>query len=112
MIQGAKRMLAQGRKIVIFPQGTRVAPGVYAPYRVGIAALYEALDVPIVPMALNSGVFWARHSVRKKAGPNMVEFLPPIPPGLPREDVLERLASKLEAARNRPVTHRRAPVRG
>src|SRR3546814_19245415 len=84
MIQGAKRMLAQGRKIVIFPQGTRVAPGVYAPYRVGIAALYEALDVPIVPMALNSGVFWARHSVRKKAGTIQVEFLPPIPPGLQR----------------------------
>src|SRR3546814_439377 len=98
MIQGAKRMLAQGRKIVIFPQGTRVAPGVYAPYRVGIAALYEALDVPIVPMALNSGVFWARHSVRKKAGTITVEFLPPIPPGLQREDVLERLERELEAA--------------
>src|SRR3546814_13687891 len=102
MIQGAKRMLAQGRKIVIFPQGTRVAPGVYAPYRVGIAALYEALDVPIVPMALNSGVFWARPSVRKTAGTTTVELLPPIPPALPAAAVLARLDSATAERGNRP----------
>lgn len=103
MIDGARRVARQRRPIVIFPQGTRVAPGVYAPYRIGIAALYDALDLPVVPMALNSGVFWGRRSFRKKPGTVTVEFLPPIPPGLPRDAFLERLERQLEAATDRLV---------
>ncbi len=110
MIEGARRMVAQRRKIVIFPQGTRVAPGAAAPYRIGIAALYEALQVPVVPMALNAGVFWPRRSLRKRAGTITVEFLPAIPPGLPRDEFLRRLEQELEAASDRLVVAEGGPA--
>lgn len=104
LVAGAQEMKAMGREIVIFPQGTRVAPGVYAPYKVGISMLYEALDVPLVPMALNSGVFWGRHSFIKRPGTITIEFLPPIPPGLSKETALFELEARLEAASDRLVT--------
>lgn len=103
MIDGARRMARQGRPIVIFPQGTRVAAGVWAPYRIGIAALYDALDLPVLPMALNSGVFWPRRSFIKKPGTITVEFLPPLPPDLSRDVMLARLEVELEAATDRLV---------
>ena len=65
-------------------EGTRTAAGTFRPYRVGVAALYEALDLPVVPMALNSGVFWPRRKFIKRPGTITVEFLPPIPPGMNR----------------------------
>ena len=104
IIDGARRVAAQGRPIVIFPQGTRTAAGSYRPYRVGVAALYEALDLPVVPMALNSGVFWPRRKVVKRPGTITVEFLPPIPPGLGRDAFLKRLEEELEGATERLVT--------
>lgn len=103
MIDGARRMARQGRPIVIFPQGTRVAAGVWAPYRIGIAALYDALDVPVLPMALNSGLFWPRRSFVKKPGTITVEFLPPLPSDLSRDVMLARLEVELEAATDRLV---------
>ncbi|HET8727342.1 MAG TPA: lysophospholipid acyltransferase family protein [Alphaproteobacteria bacterium] len=110
MVRGARRMVRQHRPIVIFPQGTRVAAGVYAPYRIGIAALYDALDVPVVPMALNSGVFWPRRSHLKRPGTITVEFLEPIPPGLPREEFLLRLEHVLERASDRLVVAEGGPA--
>jgi 1-acyl-sn-glycerol-3-phosphate acyltransferase len=104
LVEGARQMKAMGREIVIFPQGTRVAPGVYAPYKVGIAMLYEALEVPLVPMALNSGVFWGRHSFIKRPGTITIEFLPPIQPGLPKDTALFELEAVLEEASDRLVT--------
>jgi len=101
LIAGAKRMKAQGREIVIFPQGTRTAAGAYQPYKVGIALLYETLDIPLVPMALNSGVFWGRRTFVKRPGTITIEFLPPIPPGLPKEEALAELERRLEAASER-----------
>lgn len=103
MIEAAERVRDQGRPIVIFPQGTRVAPGVWSPYRIGVYALYEALDLPVVPMALNSGVFWGRKAVRKRGGKITVSFLPPIPPRLGRSAFLSRLESDLEAESDRLV---------
>lgn len=101
LIEGAHRIVAQNRPIVIFPQGTRVAPGQDHAYRSGIFALYDALDLPVVPMALNSGAFWGRRSFRKKSGTITVEFLPAIPPGLPREEIATRLKAELEGASDR-----------
>lgn len=92
-----------GRRIVIFPQGTRTAPGDRKPYKSGVAALYKELELPIVPMALNSGVFWPRRSFIKKPGTITMEFLPPIPPGLPRAEMMQRLESELEKASDRLV---------
>lgn len=103
MIAEARKRAAEGRPIVIFPQGTRTAPGTWRPYRVGSAALYEALDLPVVPMALNSGVFWPRRQFVKRPGTVTVELLPAIPPGLGRAEMLRRLEAELEAATDRLV---------
>ena len=101
MVADAKRAIAAGRPVVIFPQGTRTAPGAAvadAPYQPGVAALYRELGVPLVPVAVNSGMFWGRRAFTKRAGRIAAEFLPPIPPGLPRRDVMAALEARIEAA--------------
>lgn len=97
MMTPAREAAQAGRKIVIFPQGTRVKPGAFIPYKSGLAALYQELNLPVVPMALNSGLFWGKDSFTKKPGLITVEFLPPIPPGLPRKDMMARVQKELEA---------------
>lgn len=87
-----------GRKIVIFPQGTRVAPGVKKPYKVGVVALYQDLGLPVVPVALNSGLFWPKTGWLKHAGTVTIEFLPPIPAGLSRSQMMRRLEHDVETA--------------
>lgn len=96
MVAEAKAAAAAGRPIVIFPEGTRVAPDQHRPYQPGVAALYGQLEVPVVPVALNSGLFWRRNSFWKQPGCITLEFLPPIPPGLPRKDFLARLETAIE----------------
>jgi len=98
MMQAARKAAAEGRPIVIFPEGTRAAPGESRPYKRGVAALYQDLNIPIVPMALNSGLFWPKNSFFKKSGEITVQFLPPIPAGLPREEMMQRLRDELEPA--------------
>lgn len=117
MVRNARPVRDEGRPIVIFPQGTRVAVGAYRPYRIGVGVLYKSLDIPIVPMALNAGLYWARHSFIKRPGTVIVEFLPPIPPGLGRTEAMRELEERLEAATDRlvvaaggPATVRPAPA--
>lgn len=98
MMKAAHKAKDLGRKIVIFPQGTRVLPGVRKPYKSGVAALYKELGLPIVPMAVNSGLFWPKGAFIKKPGTVTIEFLPPIPPGLGRAEMMGRLENELEAA--------------
>ncbi len=98
LLTAARQRAADGRAIAIFPQGTRVAPGTWQPYRAGTFALYEALDLPVVPMALNSGVFWPRRRFLKQPGTITVRFLPPIEPGLDRHAFRHRLEDALEDA--------------
>jgi 1-acyl-sn-glycerol-3-phosphate acyltransferase len=98
MMRAARKAADEGRPIVIFPEGTRVAIGESRPYKIGIAALYQDLNVPIVPLALNSGLLWPKKSFFKKSGTVTLEFLPPIPPGLPREEMMRRLREELEPA--------------
>lgn len=112
LIREAKRITAQGRPMVIFPQGTRTDPGVRAPYRGGVGAVYERLSLPLVPMAVNSGMFWPRRGFLKRPGTITVAFLPPIPPGLPRAEVMARLERDLEAASDRLVTAVGGPAAG
>ena len=85
-----------GRSILIFPQGTRVAPGAAHRYEIGVFALYEATGLPVVPVALNSGHVWGRNSWLKRPGLIDVEFLAPIGPGLSRRDFMERLETAIE----------------
>jgi len=96
MIPAAKKAAAEGRPIVIFPEGTRVAVGESRPYKIGVAALYQYLEVPVVPMALNSGLLWPKNSFFKKRGLITVEILPPIPPGLPRDEMMQKLREALD----------------
>jgi 1-acyl-sn-glycerol-3-phosphate acyltransferase len=103
LVRNSKPVRDEGRPIVIFPQGTRVAAGAYRPYRIGVGVLYENLDIPIVPMALNAGLYWARHSFIKRPGTVVVEFLPPIQPGLGRAKAMQMLEEQLEAATDRLV---------
>jgi 1-acyl-sn-glycerol-3-phosphate acyltransferase len=96
----AERALAEGRPIVIFPEGTRRKPGAPPDYKPGVAGLYAQLQVPCIPVAHNSGLFWAGGFFRKP-GTIILEFLPPIPPGLSRRDFMLLLESRLEEASNR-----------
>ena len=98
MIHAAKARTAGGRSIVIYPEGTRTKPGAHQPYQVGVAALYKELGLPVVPVALNSGRFWPRRSLVRRPGTIVVEFLPPIPPGLPRARFMAALETEIETA--------------
>lgn len=101
LLADGKREMAEGRQIVIMPEGTRVAPGAAPDYKPGAAALYGALAVPCVPFALNSGLFWPRRKFLRLPGTIVLEFLPAIPPGLPRKEFQERLQASIETATNR-----------
>ena len=96
--EGGAKALAQGRPIVIFPEGTRRPPGAAPDYKGGIAYLYGKLGVPVVPMALNSGFYWPRRRFLRHPGKIVVEFLPAIPPGLTGRAFLNRLTGEIEAA--------------
>lgn len=98
MLAEAKAALAARRPLVIFPEGTRTRPGERRPYQPGVAALYSRLDLPVIPVALNSGLFWGRRRFIKRPGEIIVKFLPAIAPGLPREPFMERLENEIEAA--------------
>lgn len=98
MVRRAKVRVAEGKSVLIFPQGTRVAPGRKLPYQPGVAALYNQLGLPCVPVALNSGLFWPRRKFLRPSGTITVEFLTPIPPGLRREPFMTTLEARVEAA--------------
>jgi len=113
LIAGAQKVIQkQKRSIVIFPQGTRVPVGEKRAYKVGIAALYENLNVPIVPVALNAGLFWPKNSFIKKPGKITVEILPAIPAGLSRPEAMKQLEEAIETASNRLVQEARARGEG
>ena len=97
LLADAKEKVGERRQVVIFPEGTRTAPGVPPDYKPGYIALYEGLGVPCVPLALNSGLFWPRRSLMRYPGTIVVEILPPIAPGLPRKEVRQRVESLIEA---------------
>jgi 1-acyl-sn-glycerol-3-phosphate acyltransferase len=96
MGQAAKAVLADGRPILIFPEGTRKKPGDAPDYKPGVAGLYGMLDVPCVPVALNSGAYWTGFT--KRPGTIVLEFLPPIPPGLKRAAFMAMLETRIETA--------------
>ena len=85
-------------QIVIYPQGTRSAPGAKMPYKVGTPILYQQLGQPCIPVATNAGVFWPRRGLYRRPGVVVVEFLEPIPPGLDRASFLAILEQQIEEA--------------
>ena len=101
MVRNCLRELDAGRPLVIFPEGTRGAPGQRLPYHPGVAALYRQASVPVVPVALNSGLFWGRRAFIKQPGVITLEFLPPMPIGLDRPAFMAELEARIEAASER-----------
>jgi len=100
LIKDARKSVAAGRPIVIFPEGTRMPPNEKAEYQSGVAALYKDLKIPVVPVALNSGVYWPKRKLIRRPGVITLRFLSPIPPGLPRKEFMERLESEIETVQN------------
>lgn len=101
MVTLGKKRVAEGseRQVVIFPEGTRAKPGEKASYHpAGLRAFYKALDVPLVPVATNSGLCWQARGITRHPGHVVYEVLPPIEPGLPYKDMLARVEQDLEAA--------------
>ncbi len=96
MMAQARAAVGRGCRIVIFPEGTRKAPLAKADYRQGIARLYAELNVPVVPVALNSGLFWGRNSLVIWPGTAKAKFLPPIEAGLPPDVFIQRLKKAIE----------------
>lgn len=100
MVRHARERLAGGRQIMIFPEGTRTAPGVPGDYKPGVAAIYRDLEGPCWPVATNSGAHWPAHGFMRRRGVVVFEFLPPIPAGLKRAEFMAQLESRIEAASN------------
>ncbi|MCW1843041.1 lysophospholipid acyltransferase family protein [Prosthecomicrobium hirschii] len=98
MTKRSVEALQAGRSVLIYPEGTRRPPGVEPAYKVGVAFLYRATKAPLVPVALNSGLFWPRRGFFRYPGRLVVQFLPPIEPGLSAEAVMARLQSVIETA--------------
>jgi 1-acyl-sn-glycerol-3-phosphate acyltransferase len=103
LLADAERAVAAGRPIVIFPEGTRTAPGESRPYHPGIAALYQRLGLPVVPVALDSGVYWGRRRFEKLPGRITIAVLPAIAPGLDRRAFMAALEQRIES-RSRTLT--------
>jgi 1-acyl-sn-glycerol-3-phosphate acyltransferase len=109
MLREAKKRIDDGREIIIFPEGTRRPPGAPPDYKTGIVLLYDALGVPCLPVALNSGLFWPRRSAIRRPGTIVVEILKPVLPGLPRDEFLRRLETAIEGASSRLLVEGGAP---
>ncbi|MGX1586900.1 lysophospholipid acyltransferase family protein [Brevundimonas diminuta] len=98
MVRQTRARLAEGRQILIFPEGTRTTPGELADYKPGVAAIYRDVDAPCWPVATNSGVHWPAHGFKRYPGTVVFEFLPPIPAGLKRAAFMAELESRIETA--------------
>lgn len=103
MTERARIELSRGRQLIIFPEGTRRSAGAEPRYKSGVAHLYVTEGVPCVPIALNSGLFWPRRSLKLMPGTVVVEILGPIAPGLDKETFFQRLRSEIESATARLI---------
>jgi len=103
MTTRAREELARGRQIIIFPEGTRRAPGAEPNYKFGVAHVYADTGVACVPLALNSGLFWPRRSIRRYPGTIVVEALDPIPPGTDKPFFADMLKQRIEGATARLI---------
>jgi 1-acyl-sn-glycerol-3-phosphate acyltransferase len=108
MNEAARRTTAEGGQLMIFPEGTRRPVDAEPAYKFGVAHLYEACGVPCVPVALNAGVVWPRRKFLKYPGHIVMEFLPPIAPGLPKDAFFARLKDDIESNTQRLIAEARA----
>lgn len=107
LLAAGERAVAEGRQVVIMPEGTRRAPDDPPDYKPGAAALYGKLGVPCVPFGLNSGLFWPRRQFLRKPGTIVISFLSPLPPGLARKAFQTQLEEAIEGETARLVAEAR-----
>ena len=98
--RGREEVLGEGRELIIYPEGTRRAPGEGGDYKYGVTHLYHDLGVPVVPVAWNPGLFWPRRRFRRYPGHIRVRVLEPIAPGLPKSEFTALLRERLEGAQD------------
>ena len=98
MLRQAKEAIRIGRPIVIFPEGTRIGTDTKTDYQSGIYAIYKSLQIPVVPMALNAGQFWSQETYLRYPGTIILKALPPIEPGLARDEFMANLERSIENA--------------
>ncbi len=98
MLRAASKAIDDGKQMLIFPEGTRIRPGEHHPYKPGFIALYNHCKVPLVPMALNTGYSWGKSRIRKEPGEIVFKYLPPLPAGLSKSEILDTLRERLETA--------------
>tara|TARA_B100000700_G_C14793772_1_gene737189 strand:- start:135 stop:758 length:624 start_codon:yes stop_codon:yes gene_type:complete len=96
MLSDSKEKISKGFTLIIFPEGTRKQPGEKTDYKSGVAGIYKELDTDVIPVAVNSGLFWSKKSLHIKPGKIILEFLPPIHRGLEKEDFLNKLENSIE----------------
>jgi 1-acyl-sn-glycerol-3-phosphate acyltransferase len=97
MMRGAREAVAKGRQVIIFPEGTRQTLDAAPDYKPGIAAMYKDLNIPVTPVAVSTGLIWKPKGLMRSPGTATIKFLPPIPPGLPREEFMRRLEDVIES---------------
>lgn len=103
MTKKAREEIRSGRQLIIFPEGTRKAVDAPPAYKYGVAQIYSECDVPCMPVALNTGLFWPRRKFLRFPGTLVIEFLPVIPAGLPTDEFFKRMENAIETNTNRLV---------
>jgi len=101
MMEDVQAGKIEAGQLVIYPQGTRIAPGVKAPYKIGTGLIYEQTGVVCVPVAVNVGLFWPKRGVYRKPGLATIEFLEPIESGKPRVEFMAELEQVIEEGSDR-----------
>ncbi len=97
LVRGARAVIAKGRQILIYPEGTRQELNAPPDYKPGIAAMYRDLGLPVTPIALNTGLVWPPKGILRRPGHVTIKVLPAIPAGLPREEFMARLENVIES---------------
>ena len=97
IVRGAREAVAKGGQVLIFPEGTRQPLGAPPDYKPGIAAMYKDLNIPVTPVALNTGLIWKPKGLMRSPGHVTFKVLPAIPAGLPREEFMARLEETIES---------------
>lgn len=97
LLKEAKDRMSKGRPIIIFPEGTRTKPGLTTEYKPGLVFLYQNMNVPVVPVALNTGLFWAKNSFLRYPGTIIIEFLEPMPLGMEKKEFMTELQKRIES---------------
>jgi 1-acyl-sn-glycerol-3-phosphate acyltransferase len=108
MARAARDEVQRGRQLIIFPEGTRRPVGGEPRYKYGVSQIYTDCNVACLPVALNTGLFWPRRAFLRYPGTIVVEFLDPLPPGLPRDEFMSRLQDVIETASDRLIAEGRA----